>query len=268
MMIRFNFLIVKSAERFCDFAVGGSYLRMHEERMAVAAFVRAAALDDFDARVMVLETAVGYLRNLRAGAAHVPGAEGVCAAMALRRHGCDGGGAVWRIAQMLGIAEETLQKRVAEAQRMMKLDYSPTFQQIIEEADLPRDFLAIAQRIYEDVRGEFPKGREVEGPLVKVAILMIISDKKGLDRESTIEALTRITSTDAVEVMRDEVFVRSMMRDMYGVGDAKEKRRVRKCPKEVRENAQREISEIWKRSEKKKVQTLINFKAEKRREKL
>ena len=96
---------------------------------------------------------------------------------------------------------------------------------------------------------------------------MIIADKKGFDRDSTLEVLTRITSTDIIEVMTNEVLIRSLMREKYGYTQTKKRKKNHECPKEVKEKAKKEIKEVWEKKDKKKVQTLINFKAVLRKEK-
>ena len=226
------------------------------EKRAVAPYVRALDLPDLDASIRISDESTLFLKAIQQDAparAH----PAVCVALALYRHELDTKKRMEALSKMCGKTVDSFMRSVSEARSVLRLPFIVSFEQLAEAARLPAVLASTGRKVYNDIKPGMDQAGE-NAALVSAAVMLVVAVKRGFDRDQTLAALARVTSTDPDDVVKKEAAVRDVIGRRYVLKSRDD---------EHMEELKRVSSEIVAEKQKQKVQKTLNFAMIPRREK-
>ena len=226
------------------------------EKRAVAPYVRALDLPDLDASIRISDESTLFLKAIQQDAparAH----PAVCVALALYRHELDTKKRMEALSKMCGKTVDSFMRSVSEARSVLRLPFIVSFEQLAEAARLPAVLASTGRKVYNDIKPGMDQAGE-NAALVSAAVMLVVAVKRGFDRDQTLAALARVTSTDPDDVVKKEAAVRDVIGRRYVLKSRDD---------ENMEELKRVSSEIVAEKQKQKVQKKLNFAMIPRREK-
>ena len=225
------------------------------EKRLVAPYVRALDLPDLDSSIRISDESTLFLRAIQQDAptrAH----PAVCVALALYRHELDTKKRMEALSKMCGKTLDSFMRSVSEARSVLRLPFIVSFEQLAEAARLPAVLASTGRKVFNDIKPGMEASENTA--LLSAAVMLVVAVKRGFDREQTLAALARVTSTDPDDVVEKEAVVRDLIGRRYVLKPKDD---------ENMEELKRVSSEVIAEKQKQKVQQKLNFALIPRREK-
>lgn len=226
------------------------------DKQTVAPYVRALNLEDLNTRIQISDEALMFLKSLQ----HVHASPGACVALALYRHDLDTKERVTALAKLSGKTLDAFMKSVSENRAELRLPFPISFEELAESAHLPVGLAGTAKQVFLDIKSELPE----DSAAICASVMLACATKRGFNRDLTLSALARISSTDPDQLLETEAIVQKTIDRHYRPKKPEEE--LPEHVKEIRKVSSEVMAEL-KADQKKKVQQKLNFRLIPRREK-
>ncbi|OHT09069.1 hypothetical protein TRFO_04643 [Tritrichomonas foetus] len=185
------------------------------DKQIIAPYVRAMKLENLETSIQVADQALLYYQHLKYNF-QKKNDPGVCVALSLYKFKLETDDRLRQIASMQGIPNNFLVRRISDTRQLLDIPYEVSYEEIAKEINIPTRFAVTANKIFDDLKNEFPDDKTINRAAIKAAIMLVVAIKRGYKREKTMNDLSRVTTTDPKAILENELMIRTLIGNRYG----------------------------------------------------
>lgn len=234
---------------------------MNIAKQVIAPYVKECKLPDLDTSIRVADAALEYYLRMKREYPKVCN-PGSCVGLAIYKERLISEERLSQIARMSGLDTNGIVSKISETRQLLNVKFELSFEEIALESNLPIRYAITAEKIFNDIKSEFPKDQTLSRPGILSAIMLLVAVKRGSNKKEILEKLFKITSTDQRIILSNETMIRGIIGNRYGKsrgGAPKNQIEPKMIDTEIKKELEEDIALIHNQVHKKQKQLKLQF---------